>query len=195
MAEETECPQVQRTGIFRVFSNEYCTPAKQEFCRLLQEGDLEKALKVLARISPSIEIEPSNKIEAIVTLVEGYKALAKRALSIIGTPDEEIRAYRALGTPAEIADRCRRLKEYEVEHPDIAELKAEIKILGQYRNEFATPEKAGDATEELEGFRESFNTPEEAKAANEELSTYEALGEIDTLREYAEVQRALSNIK
>ena len=175
MAEETGCSTPKKANIFEVFSNDYCIPAKQEFCRLLQEGELEKALRILAKISPSREIEPTNKIEAIVTLVEGYKTLSQRAIAIIGKPGEETRAYGALGTPAEIADRLRRLKEYEAEHPDIAKLKAEIGTLEKYRDE--------------------FDTPEEAKEANEELSTYEALGEIDTLREYAEVQRALSNIK
>jgi len=175
MAEETGCSTPKKANIFGIFSNDYRIPEKQEFCRLLREGDLEKAVEVLAKISPSKEIEPACKVEALVTLIEGYRTLAQRAVAILGKPGEEVMAYRQLGTPAEIADRCRRLKEYEAEYPDIAELKAEIKILGQYRNE--------------------FGTPEEAKEAEEKLRVYEAMGEPEDLKCISELAKTLSDIR
>lgn len=173
--EEQERPQVpEKSGIFRIFSNDYGIPLKQEFCRLLQEGDLEKALKVIKKISPSTEIEPSNKIEAIVTLVEGYRALAQKAAAVIGKPDEELMAYRQLGTPAEISAERKALKKYQ----DVDSIE-EVKKL----------------VENLRKFYETFNTPEDADAANKRLSLYEAMGEPEDLKSISELAKTLSDIR
>lgn len=144
----------QKSSIFRFFSNDYCIPDKQEFCRLLQEGDLEKALKVLGRISPSLEIEPLHKIEAMVTLVEGYRALAQKARLLIGQPSKEIKAYRELGK--------------------LADLSANLDVLHKYRDAFETPEAAQEAKQQLEKY-------EKRVAGYEDLGTVEDLQRLSEL--------------
>ncbi len=91
-----------------IFSITYSALHQRRFEESLKDGQLETALQILERF-PNATL-PKEKIERLIVMVEGYKAVAQ---SKSGLENGELKSYRNLGSLAEIEKQLEQLREIE----------------------------------------------------------------------------------
>lgn len=142
-----------------VFSRTYYALAQRKFEEAWGRGDYEAAVRILDNMPFGRDIK--EKLERMVVLVEGYKAIVQSKLDPakireLGGKIEEleavIAAYRGMGSIEDLQDLRDKLGEYE-KLGSIDELRERLRKLEKYEG-LGTVERLEESLGELDDFRE-----------------------------------------
>jgi hypothetical protein len=147
------------------FGNGYCTGDQEKFTRALNAGKLELALDILQQLPEARLDDPVEQLQRFAFLARGYEAYTKAI-----TGNREIRGYKDLGLPSEIAQSLKLLRVYEaIGKPE--EIRSQLELLDKY-SDLGIPDEIRSAQKDLK-FYEELGDPNEIKSEQKRLQELE----------------------